>query len=91
MNLYEERIIVAVYLYVYQVKEISTGLSLSPQALSATTPECNLFSRKSLFVSLFIHITQHQHVFRHGILNDGRNQSPTLFKINLHIITIIVS
>ena len=84
MHLDKQCVVVAIYLDAYEVEEISTCLALRPQALATATPECHLLRIERLLVSLLIHVAEHEHVFRIGILYYGGYKSAAFLKIYLH-------
>ena len=89
MNLYQEGIVVAVYLNAYQIEKVSRGLALGPKTVARTAPESNLLGLDGFIVCFLVHESQHQDILGYGVLDDGRNKSAHFFKIYFHFIFTI--
>jgi len=81
----EQRIIVAVYLDAHHIQEVAACLALGPQALAAAAVEAHTPALLRPGKGFFIHITQHEHLARSGILNNGGNQTAALLEVDCHM------
>ena len=84
IHAHQQGVVVAVYLHVHEIQEVTAGLSLGPQRLTRTAPEGDVTSLNGLAVGFLVHEAQHQHVPGRGILDDGWHQTVHLVEIYVH-------
>lgn len=84
MHLDKERVIVAIQPDVNQVQVVARRFALGPQAVARAAPKSNLLCIYCLLISLFVHEPKHQHVFRYGVLDDGRHEASHFIEIYLY-------
>ena len=71
VGLNKQGIFITVHLYVHHMQQVSAGLALGPQALSAAAPEGYQSAFNGLVVCFLVHVTQHQYLLGAGVLYDG--------------------
>jgi len=82
MSQHQKCVIVAVHLHIHQMEKISALLAFHPKTIFAATEERDLAGGVGLLHRIGIHIAQHQHRARVGILNNGGNEAVAFLEIN---------
>ena len=85
---YEQSVVVAIVLYVYDMEVVAACLALCPCGLARTAPEGNLASHYGQVVGLTVHVSEHKNLSCLGILYDGRYEALHLVKIYFHFINV---
>ena len=80
----EQGVIIAIDLDIHEVEEVTTCLALSPKRIARAAPESHLLRLERLGERFLIHVTEHEHILGHGILNNGRYETATFRKIYFH-------
>lgn len=83
---HKQGVVVAVHLHIHQVEKVATLFALDPKTALAAAIECDLACGAGLLHGLGIHIAEHQHRARGGILNDGGNKAAAFFKVYVKIV-----
>ena len=83
-HLAENGVVVAVGGGIGEAQAVAAGLALGPQLVAGAAVEGYVAGLKRLVERLLVHEAQHENLAVVGILNDGRGESPHLFKIDLH-------
>ena len=78
LHLYQERVSVAVIGDAVHLLGVPAGGSLVPQLLTAPAPEPGVAGFHRAGQAGAVHVSQHQHLVRLHILDDGRDQSPVI-------------
>ena len=75
VDLDEKRVGIAVEPQVHQMQDVSAGLSLPPEPIAGAAVEVDLAATQGCVDRLAVHVGEHQHRPRRGVLNDGRDQA----------------
>lgn len=79
VNLYEKRVVVAIFGYGDDVEEIATGLALSPKLLAATAEERHDALVLGFFESFLVHVAEHEDFASVIVLDDCGDESGGVF------------
>lgn len=80
----QQRVAVAVGIHILHFKEMSRGLPFCPKFATCAAEECDAAFGHGLFKSLLVHVAEHKHFERHGILyDDGQQAVGTFIEIEI--------